>query len=247
MYYYIFEPPVGPKEFERSAQIKEYLATLGIAGEMAQPSPGRSVADLVANALAKRYSTIIAIGSVSHTNLVLSSLAESDVVFGMIPLSAHSDPYTTIGVSDWKGAAQALKRRRWTATHLGQLGDHYFLTRASITLPENEVYQVRTTSYQLTGLEGVLEVAPTRTPEETDPVLLFTATPVAPTPNRLQRLFRSTPPPTSPTRLTAPWFELRTTSPQAICVAGERIGTTPCRLTVSPTLHKLIIGPGAKP
>ncbi len=34
MYYYIFEPALEAKEYERTSQIKEYLSSLGIAGEM---------------------------------------------------------------------------------------------------------------------------------------------------------------------------------------------------------------------
>ena len=58
MYYYIFEPPLEAKEYERTAQIKEYLATIGIAGEMTAPTPGRSVEDLIQLAIGKRLSLI---------------------------------------------------------------------------------------------------------------------------------------------------------------------------------------------
>lgn len=53
MYYYIFDPPQGAKEYERTAQIKELLSTLGIAGEMTSPIPGRGVEELVQIAIQK--------------------------------------------------------------------------------------------------------------------------------------------------------------------------------------------------
>jgi len=154
MYYYIFEPPQGPKEYERTAQIKTLLSQLGIAGEMSAPQPGRSAEDLVNMAVAKRYGTIVVVGGVELMNRVARAVLPFDVVLGLIPTTEHPDITRLIGTSDWKTAAEQLKRRRWHTVQLGIMnGTVSFLTPAELEIPAKQQAELQTPDFSL-RIEG---------------------------------------------------------------------------------------------
>jgi len=153
MYYYLFEAQHGPKEYERVAQIKELLSSLGIAGEMATPAPGHGVEDLVASAIAKRYSTVIAVGGIELVNRVAHALEPYDAVFGIIPIFDHPDIARLIGTSDWKTAAEQLKRRRWRPIRLGSMnGSAFFVMPAHVEVPTDVSYEITGPDFVVTGL-----------------------------------------------------------------------------------------------
>ena len=161
MYYYIFEPPQGSKEHERNAQIKELLSTLGIAGEMVTPIPGRSIEQLVNLAITKRYSTVVAVGGINLINQTARALEPYDAVFGIIPTIEQGDISQLIKVSDWKNAAEQLKRRRFRLFHQGVLnGQTYFLTPATIHVPEECAFTLDTPEFTLKGQGGIITVTP---------------------------------------------------------------------------------------
>jgi hypothetical protein len=242
VYYYIFEPPQGSKEYERTTQIKEYIASLGIAGEIAQPGPGRSVADLVTTAISKRYSTIIAVGSPLLLNSVAHLVSAHDAVFGMIPLCTHPDPYTLIGSNDWKSAATALKRRRWIPQSIGYFGtETCFLTPARLTIPLGNPFTVETAGYDLTVQGGLVEIAPEPTEDEARNTLRIRITLPTPTPGRFARLF-SKPQVEAPTLLHLPTLNLVAFEKYEITVAGSTIGTTPGTFRTGTKPLKLIVG-----
>lgn len=140
MYYCIFEPPVGPKEYERVAQIKSKLTELGIVGEMATPMPGKTIEQLVSNAVSKRYSTVVAIGGIALINQVVRAVEPYDLVLGIVPLTEHADITTLIGTSTWEAAADQLKRRRCQPVWLGEMnGGISFLTPARLVLPKKRL------------------------------------------------------------------------------------------------------------
>lgn len=161
MYYYIFEPPQNQKDFERASQIKELLATLGIAGEMALPSPGKGVLDLVNTAVSKRYSTIVAVGGMNLINQVALAIGSYDIALGIIPLEVHPDIVRLLGTNDWKIAAEQLKRRRWEPVRLGIINDAYsFITPATIQLEAGVGFAVVADGYHIESRGGIITVIP---------------------------------------------------------------------------------------
>ena len=155
MYYYIFDQPQGANEYQRTAQIKERLGELGIAGEMTTPVPGRSVQDLVHNAVAKRYATIVAVGGIALINQVARAIEPYDLVLGIIPLQENPDINALIGSTSWEDAAEQLKKRRWQAVRLGVMqGNICFLTPATISIPASMAVSVSTPDFQLTEKHG---------------------------------------------------------------------------------------------
>lgn len=244
MYYYIFDPPVGTREYERTAQIKDYLSSLGIAGEMTSPTPGKSVEDLVHLAIAKRYSTIVAVGGMALVNRVARALEPHDVVFGIIPTVEHEDIVRLTGTNDWKSAADQLKRRRWHAIQLGLINKEIcFLTPATIVLPSGMGYQLKTHSFTLEGVDGTITITPLGGSEMESGLQVEIKANAAPAKRGfLSGLFGKTNPVPEDSVFTVPSLALATEQPIPVQVAGTDLTTTPIRCTTQAKSLKLIVG-----
>ena len=248
MYYYIFEPSQGPKEYERSAQIKKQLSELGIAGEMTSPTPGKSVNDLVDLAIAKRYSTVIAVGSMDLINKVAHAVIPYEVVFGIIPTVDHPDIARLIGTSDWKQAADHLKRRRFHPVRMGLINDQIcFLTPAIIDVPDDVAIELRCPDYMVSAAGGRMSITPTFDPEEEAETLLTVEIEEG-TPRRskglLGGLFKKKAAAPGESLLRCPAFDLRSSAPLSVSVAGSVLATTPISCTTQVKPLKLIVGRG---
>jgi hypothetical protein len=244
MYYYIFEPPVGPKEYERTAQIKERLAELGIAGEMAAPQPGRSVEDLVHTAISKRYSTLVAVGGMELINRMARALMPYDAVLGIIPTTNDPDITALIGTADWQAAAEQLKRRRWMHLQLGVMnGTICFLTPATIQLPRNGTGQLETETATL-RFHGPAQVriTPARLASTTGQSLLLEVTTEPARRNPLVRLFASDQPGARITRLWANQATCTFDTTQPVIVAGESLTQTPVSCGTEAEGIRVIVG-----
>lgn len=240
MYYYLFEAQRGPKEYERAAQIKELLANLGIAGEMATPTPGRSVEDLVASAISKRYSTVIAVGGIELVNRVAHALEPHDAVFGIIPTQEHPDITALIGVSDWKSAAEQLKRRRWRPVRMGSMnGGQFFILPARIEIPEDAAFTLSAKPFSLSGVGQEISVVAADTLEVR----------VGAAPARkqgfLRSLFGKTEAETGESHFSLDSFEITCEREAPVKVAGTTVAMTPVKFGLQEKELKLIVGKGA--
>ena len=242
MYYYIFEPPLEAKEYERTAQIKEYLSTLGIAGEMVTPTQARTVEDLVNLAVAKRYSTVIAVGTMELINQVARALEPFDVVFGIIPTKDNPDITRLIGAATWKDAADQLKRRRWLPVRLGLLnGSLCFLTPATIFLADSTHFTLTCDDFTAQGSGGTITVSPLRGGELEESSLLVEITRKPRRRNLLGSLFGQRPEGPTESRFDLPSFELTTSDPAPVNVAGTDLCSTPVRCEPQEKAVKLIV------
>ena len=141
MYYYIIEPLKG-KLASRAEKIKDILGDLGIAGETVSPSAARTIEELTHLGVIKGYSTIVAVGSESLTNKVITALAiektVNEIVLGIIPDDFNSAIAKKIGVSDLKSACETLKFRRLSTIDICLIEPNkYFITSAEIFSHKN--------------------------------------------------------------------------------------------------------------
>ena len=145
MYYYIIEPSRG-KFIKRNEKIKDILGSLGIAGETVSPNSARTIEELTHIGIAKGYSTIVAVGSESLVNKVITVLTTEhiakDTVLGIIPNDFNSELASIIGAKDLESACNILKLRKLEALNLCLIEPNkYFATTASIESNRNkEVY-----------------------------------------------------------------------------------------------------------
>lgn len=245
MYYYIFDPPQGAKEYERTAQIKELLSTLGIAGEMTSPIPGKDVEGLVQLAIHKRYSTIVAVGGMELINRVARAIEPHDVVFGIIPSIEHPDITNLIGVSDWKSAAEQLKRRRWQTIRLGLInGQTCFLTPATIMLENHQTFELVTPNFTMQGSGGVITINPLRDADSQSGLIVDIEPLEAPKRGLLSGLFGKKQEMPEESHFTTSELKLTTGEPQPVWVANTNLASTPIVCTTQEKSLKLIVGKG---
>lgn len=246
MYYYIFEPPQGAKEYERTAQIKETLSTLGIAGEMTSPVPGKSLEDLVDLAVAKRYSTIVAVGDMEHINRVARAVLHHDAVFGIIPTHPHADITALIGVAEWQPAAELLKRRRLQQVQMGSMNEQIaFLTPAIINIPHDQYFEIKTPKFTLQGHDCQITISPIWQEDGAkQPAALGLDIQPLHTEKRglLQGIFQRKNSTVQESHLQVPSLILSTQEPLPVQVAGEVLTSTPVQCAPQPKPLRLIVG-----
>lgn len=135
MYYYITEPPRSQSEQKTLEAARELLTNLGISGEFVTTSPARSVEELAELGVAKRYSTIVAVGSDRLINDVATLLAGTPYIFGALPLQNPAALQLVTGITTISEAAEALKYRRVRDTPIARIEPNkYFLTEVRLSL-----------------------------------------------------------------------------------------------------------------
>lgn len=135
MYYYICEPPRSGEERRAQEQARTLLTNLGISGEFVTTSPARSVEELAELGAAKKYSTIVAMGSERLINEVATLLAGTPYVFGALPVTHPRCLELTSGITTLEEAAESLKYRRVRLVPITRIEPNkFFLTEARIRL-----------------------------------------------------------------------------------------------------------------
>ncbi|MCA9388829.1 hypothetical protein KC644_03675 [Candidatus Berkelbacteria bacterium] len=112
MYYYILDPPRSREEQKTIDDLRAKLTNLGIAGEFVTASPNRSIEEIAEIGVAKRYTTLVAIGSEKLINTVGLLLAGTPYTFGALPLENFSSLSLISNINNIDEAAEALKYRR---------------------------------------------------------------------------------------------------------------------------------------
>lgn len=134
MYYYIFDLKKCRKH-SQVADIKNYLASLGISGEFTYPSASATVEELVDLGLSKKYNTIVGIGGDEIANRIASRIVGRSEAMGLIPLEASADLAHLIGTSNWKEAAENLRYRKIVEMRIGLTASgSAFLTNLNLDL-----------------------------------------------------------------------------------------------------------------
>lgn len=245
MYYYIFDPPGASEDYEVIAKVKAKLSALGIAGEMTSPSPGRGVPELVENALAKRYSTIVAVGGMSLINQIAQIIESLDFVMGIIPIKDNPDIQKLIGATDWESAVDQLKRRRYVSLRMGVINrTECFLTPAVINLPANNTLSIKTKHFEAKADVSKVTITPEKSEEHSSNLIIeMDSEPIKSKKGFFSSLFTKEQK-TNPTysRLFLPQVELTTNLPAKVEVAGVVMAETPIQVEVSSRPIKLIVG-----
>jgi hypothetical protein len=240
MYYYVFESVTQPTDLERSAAIRHYVSSLGIAGELVTWQQGRNLDEMIRQAIAKRYSTVVAVGSLATINAVARSLEPYDVVFGIIPLFSHPDITHLIGTSEWQEAAEHLKRRRWQHVRLGIMNESsYFLTPAHIALRGPAI--LRTAHYEAAVPGGTITIRLPESGDEHGGLHIEAAGREAGARSLLGRIFKGASPAIDRSYFVTDRMEIETPTLSPVLVAGTEITHTPLTVTTQDKPLKLIV------
>lgn len=112
MYYYILDPPRSREEQKVVDDLRAKLTNLGIAGEFVMATPNRSIEEIAEIGVAKRYTTLVAVGSEKLINTVGLLLAGTPYTFGALPLENYTSLSLVANINNLDEAAEALKYRR---------------------------------------------------------------------------------------------------------------------------------------
>lgn len=249
MYYYIFDAPRGPQDYQRIAQIKEQLTQLGIAGEMSSPMPGKEVPELVQNALSKRYSTIVVVGDSNLINQVATAVVGHDVALGIISLHDNDDIIQLTGMHSIEHACEQLKKRRWHSVWLGEIeGNGCFLTPARIDLPNQQPLELVTTNFKLKARGVQLSISPQQGDTTSRLAIEFIHNPVeTQKPGFLGGLFGAKTVIHYPTRFQTDQLTVNSQEPLPVVVAGNVIYQTPTSFTAANKPIRLIVARHGNP
>lgn len=112
MYYYITEPTRTREQQQAEEKVRELLIRAGIAGEFVCTSPTRDIEALAEMGVAKKYTTLVGIGSEPHLNMLGTLLAGTPYVFGAIPITREDALASVSGIRTFEEGVEALKFRR---------------------------------------------------------------------------------------------------------------------------------------
>lgn len=153
MYYYIFEPEKKLSRSLANRKLRRLLFHEGLTAEIATPNPARDLAEILATALARKFSTVVAVGEDAFLNKVASAFRQmepsSRVVLGFIPYDMKNEVAAFLNVTNFNEAILALKRRRLKKIYLGKVGENYFLTSVCLTLSKPTLFQLKIEALEL--------------------------------------------------------------------------------------------------
>ncbi|MEK7184254.1 MAG: hypothetical protein AAB701_01910 [Patescibacteria group bacterium] len=142
MYYYITEPPRSREVQQAEEKVRELLIQAGIAGEFVCTSPTRGVEELAEMGVAKKYTTLVAIGSEPHLNTLGTLLAGTSYVFGALPITRPDALASVNDVRTFEEGVEALKFRRVHAVPVCRIEPNKFFF-SELHLQSSHVTNVR--------------------------------------------------------------------------------------------------------
>ncbi len=164
MYFYIFDPGKEreAKYFERiQGRLLNLLAENGIEGETYRVTAIRTIELLVDQAISLEARTIIVVGSDASLNRTVNAVVRkgADVTIGFISLDPQSSLGNIFGITaDIEQAVKTLAARLTAELDLGQVGEHYFLSK--VELGNNSFSRMEPGVLGLAALRPFLKLTP---------------------------------------------------------------------------------------
>lgn len=155
MYYYIVNP-TAKRGQARGLQerLRGRLSQLGIAGEWAKTTGPGEATNMAKAALAKGFTTIVAVGGDDTVNEVINGLnagGNSQVAVGIIPLGGSNRVASQLGITSWSQACDVLAARRLTEYSLIAAGQKFFLSTLTLGFETDLDKQLDTDATDLRG------------------------------------------------------------------------------------------------
>lgn len=144
MYYYIINPAAGHGVAHTiQDKLRTELKSLGIGGEFVTTTGKGDATRLASQAIAKGYTTIVAVGGDETVNEVINGVTSETAAIGVVPIGNTNQIANQLGITTWQQSCTVLAARRITEYALIAAGDDFFLS--SLTLGfETELPDVQT-------------------------------------------------------------------------------------------------------
>lgn len=133
MYYYIINPAAGHGTAHNlQDKLRTELKSLGIGGEFITTTGKGDATRLASQAIAKGYTTIVAVGGDETVNEVINGVTSDTAAIGVIPIGSVNQIANQLGILSWQQGCAVLAARRITEYALIAAGDDFFIS--SLTL-----------------------------------------------------------------------------------------------------------------
>ncbi|MEK7452063.1 MAG: diacylglycerol kinase family protein [Patescibacteria group bacterium] len=134
MYCYLYDDFIqGNKRFEKElALVENRLTDLGIAGKISRLALFRNAEEMIRDEIDKGVTTVVVLGNDDTVRKVLNVLAESRVVFGIIPIGPKNELARLMGVPEGVAACDILSSRRVETIDIGLVNGRKFIMGISV-------------------------------------------------------------------------------------------------------------------
>ena len=237
MYYYITEPPRSREDQQAEERIRELLIRSSIAGEFVVTSPTRGVEELAEMGVAKKYTTLVAVGNETLINQLGTLLAGTPYVFGAIPLARPNALALVNGIQTHEEAVEALKFRRVHSVPICRIEPNkFFISELQLRSDHDVLIRLR--------LDDALIEASCRQLRLTGSgtiILEHRQKPPAGTFDKLRRLFaRAEPEQVSYSQFSGSTIAIETNQPHSLYLGTDVFVRTPLAATVIRNSLKIV-------
>ena len=134
MYCYLYDDYIqGNKRFEKElALIENRLTDLGISGKISRLALFRNAEEMIRDEIDKGVTTVVVLGNDETVRKILNVLADSGVVFGMIPIGPKNELARLLGIPEGVDACDVLSSRRVETIDIGLINGKKFITGISV-------------------------------------------------------------------------------------------------------------------
>jgi len=133
MHVYIYDDFLEKNKYSRIlAKIETRLTDLGLNGRIFRLGASKNINEIIRDELKKGAKTIIGVGGDLIINKILTSLANTSVPLGFIPIEKKSELANILGIPAEVEACDVLASRRIEKIDLGLANDSYFLSAATL-------------------------------------------------------------------------------------------------------------------
>jgi len=133
VYCYVYDEFVSDRRFEKElARIENRLVDLGIAGKVIRLALFRNAEEMIRDEIERGASTVVAVGNDETVRKILDVVADSGVVFGLIPLGTPNNFAKLIGVPDGAASCDTLSARIVETVDIGTINGRRFITGVSV-------------------------------------------------------------------------------------------------------------------
>ncbi len=153
MYYYIYDDFVQDKKHEKELlKIENRLADLDIVGKIARLALFKQADELIRDEVKRGVKTVVVVGNDLTIHKVLDAVAETGVVFGLIPLGKPNNVAKMFGLPEGVDACDVVAKRLIDKIDMGKLNKRRFIT--GVAFPKLKAEIVVDKSYIITPLPG---------------------------------------------------------------------------------------------
>lgn len=133
MYCYVYDDFVSEKRHEKElARIEHRLTDLGISGKVIRLALFRNAEEMIRDEITRGATTVVAIGNDDTVRKVIDVVADSGVVFALIPLGPNNTLATALGVPEGLSACDTLSARIVETLDVGTINGKRFVGGVSV-------------------------------------------------------------------------------------------------------------------